>query len=271
MSLAGVKKAKEELARKRGGGSGGKNWLKIAEGEEVTVRPLEQDDDFKTVYVHSVEKVINGKKIFTDAVCLDQEGKGRVPCPGCEERAKIADPKKDRRYARRFKFYLNVIWRNGPIYETEKVEKDDGTSYQKIKRNDAGDLIEKGRGDVLALWSGGIRAAEELDHANSKYKGLMSRDFTIEREGTGLDTKYKVSPAVDEDGDPVPKTPLSDEDKEIAAKKYDLDELAKPTSYEDFWDGGYGGGSGDSESPSREEAAQKVSPFKRKRQQQEEE
>lgn len=257
MALAGVKKASEELGKKKSGGSSsgaGKTWLKIEKGEEVTVRPLEQGDDFKSAFVHSIEVVRNGKKFYNDIVCLDQGGKGRVECPGCEERAKVVDPKNDRSYARKYKFYLNVIWRDGPIFEKD----DEG----KIVRDSNNKAKEAGRGDVIALWSGGIRAAEELDYADEKYKGLTKRDFTIKREGEGFDTKYKVSPALDENGDTIKAAPLTSADEKIAADRYELDGLITPGSYDDFFD--------DVDTPSAggrstEDAEPPKSPFRRNR------
>lgn len=270
MALAGVQAAKKALERRRSSPGSGKLFLKVAKDSEETIRPLEQDDDFATAYVHSVERVTKNNRRYTiDVVCLDQEGKGRVACPGCEERAKIANPKEDRRFARKFKFWLNCIWRNGPIYKTEEVEGDNGGKYTKVVRDDAGNPEEIGRGDVLAIWSGGIRAAEELDHANTKYKGLTTRDFTVNREGTGLDTKYKVSPAVDENGD-VPRrddSAMTEADKKIAAGKTDLSVFRTALSYDESAEEVRGGGASDEGREAQERPEPSASPFRRKREQ----
>lgn len=267
MALAGVKAAKEESARrqKAGGGFGNITYFKAAEGQPEVVRPLEQGDDFTHAYVHSVKVTHKGKDQYRDAVCLDQTPRGgTVPCPGCEERAKIANPKDDRRYRRSFKFWLNVIWRDGPIYEIEEIEKDD-KKYERFVKDAQGNLNEIGRGDVLALWSGGIRAAEELDFASDEYGGLVNRDYKIVRKGDGLDTTYKVVPARDEDGNELPAGPLSNEDEKIVDKKPDLSNRAEPTSYDDFWESvGTGGGTGGT-GPSDEQTRSSGSPFRRKR------
>jgi hypothetical protein len=55
------------------------------------------------------------------------------------------------------------------------------------------------------------------------YKGLASRDLVITRTGSGFDTRYSIEPA---DIDAGPVAP-SDEDKQLAQDKYDLDKVAR--------------------------------------------
>lgn len=267
MALAGVSQAKARQEEKRKAAtSGGRRFLKIDPNTSETVRFLEQDDDFTTIYVHAVPKLSKNNKRYTqDIPCLDQQEKG-VFCPGCKKRAEVANPKKNRDYARKFKFWINVVWKDAPLYKYEPTEDGEG---KKMVIEDGKPVFETNedgtvkKGDVLAIWSGGIKAAEELDHVNSKYKGLKSRPFTIERTGSGLDTEYRVTPAEDEEGEPVRVTPMTDGEEEIAEGKYDLSEYTKLPDPDSYFggstdDGGESGGE-------KEDLASKPNPFQRKR------
>ena len=68
----------------------------------------------------------------------------------------------------------------------------------------------------------------------------MSRRFKIKRKGTGFDTKYSISP---EDVDSGPQE-MSNQEKDLANQKYDLNEYIKPRSYEEFLKELEGGGAG---------------------------
>lgn len=272
MALAGVSAAKQRQEEKRKAATtGGRRFLKLDDKATALVRFLEQDDDFTTIYVHGVPKLSkNGKRYTQDVVCLDQEEKG-VFCPGCKKRAEVANPKKNRDYARRFKFYVNIIWHDAPLYKFEENDEgekrmvigDNGPEFE-METDDEGNEVVK-RGPVLALWSGGIRAAEELDHVNSKYKGLMSRPFEVERDGTGLDTTYKVGPAVDDEGNAMPVTPLLDFEEEMAENKYDLSEYTKKPDPDNYFGTEDEGSGGDAEEKTSTDLAKKPNPFQRKR------
>lgn len=254
MALKGVKEAKKDLeARKAAAQSGGRRWLKLEDGEEVRVRFLEQDEDFKLIKVHSVKKSRNDKEFYQDVPCLDQDGDGSNNCPGCERNRENSDEAK-----RRDKFYVNVIVRDAPKFQRD--------NENKVVKDSKGNPIVEGQEDAVHIWSGGITAAEELDEADGEWKGLKSRDFILKRTGQKLDTKYRLKPAKDEN-DEIPKTdPMSENDQKLAEEKYDLDELTKPPAPADFFSAGgnnNSGGGGDSGGSGR------VNPFERARQQRE--
>lgn len=261
MALAGVREAKKAAQQRRnsGGNWGNVQRLKIDDGEEKVIRPL----DFGFAYVHSVEKTLQGgRKIWTDAVCVDSKAENATkPCPGCEERAKVADLKNDRRWRRSYRFFMNAILRDGPILERE--EKD---GRVRIKKDDSGNFIEVGKGDVLVLWSGGIRAADELDEADDDY-GLYSRDFRVKRKGKNLDTEYKVRTARDEEGNELPPRELTADEQKIAEGKHDLEPLVTPAPYDEWMDAALGT-SGPVADVAEAQAPPEGSPFRRRRQQQ---
>jgi hypothetical protein len=242
MALKGVKEASEQLEKRRKAAQeGSRRWLRIQDGDEVRVRFLEQGDDFTLVKVHSVERQLsNGKSFYADIPCLDPKGGSSEECPGC---ARSNVNRDDAR--RRDKFYINVIWRDAPKFQRD--------AENKIVRDGRGEPIVEGYEDAIAVWSGGITVAEDLDVLDAKYRGLMSRDFAISRTGAGLKTKYTFSIPVDEEGDPVnggKATPLTEDDKKLAENKYDLSELTVPPDADTFFDGpGGSSGGGDSEAP----------------------
>ena len=130
--------------------------------------------------------------------CLDQAGEGAVRCPGCE-----------RGLDRTFVGWVNVIWYDGPMYPTKKVDDREVRDYSKEPN---------GMGDVLAVWERGITTFEELDAVDVKWKGITTRDAEVERTGTGFDTRYRISPALADDGSSNP-TPLSPELEALVATK----------------------------------------------------
>lgn len=236
MALAGVADAAAEYhAKKAAAESVGFLYFTLADGEEAQVRFLEEGEDFTTYHVHKLPQEGNR---FPEVPCLNQHKDG-TPCPGCEEKLK-----------RSFKFAINLIWRNGPVYERDKDNK-------LVKENGKLKIVD--RADGLFVWQGGITVAEDLDHLDGKYKGLTARDFEVSRSGIKLDTKYRFLP--------VEQTPLSDNDKKLAGDKADLNLIKKAPEYDQFFEyagvssvsGGGSGNSGDSSGGSRRE-----SPFKRR-------
>jgi hypothetical protein len=239
MPLAGVKDAAAEYhAKKEAAESGRFLYFKLDDGEEAQVRFLEEGEDFTTFYVHKLPQQGNR---FPEIPCLNQKKDG-TPCPGCEEGIK-----------RSFKFAANVIWRDGPVYERD--------NENKLIKDSNGKLKESGRADGVFVWTGGIQVAEDLDHLDGKYRGLKARDFEVSRSGKKLDTKYRFLPAE--------QTPLSDNDKKLMKEKFDLNQLKKPPSYEEFFQ--YQGASPGQRSGNSEESGQqddagakRESPFKRR-------
>lgn len=217
--FSAVRTASKDISERKnsGGNFTSKRFLKIGDGEDAVVRFLEQGDEVVSAWFHNVDI---GRKFPVLVPCIDQDAETgeRVgkECPGCESNDK--DEAK-----RRFKSVLNVIWRNAPVYEVDSEGKTDWKSVV-------------GYEDTVVLWQPGIEVSEDLNMLDEDYNGLSSRDFKIRRRGSGLDTKYSVSPANPDGG----ASPMSDEDKALAENKYDLNEIVTPEPY-DKW--GIRGGS----------------------------
>lgn len=176
--------------------------FKLLDGATATVRFLDQGEQIAWCHIHAIP---TGGQWPEDLPCLDQDGEGRR-CPGCEsDNAKISK--------RKFKGFINLIWRNAPKQE-KKGDKWETTSYE----------------DQIAVWMSGITVFDELDTIDVNYKGLISRDFRIVRKGAKLDTTYSILPA-DVDSGPQP---LSDADNELTKKKYDLQQFITPLSAEEM-------------------------------------
>ena len=209
--FGGVRQASADIEAKRGSGGGpgaGATWFKLSSGEEAIVRFLEQDDDIFWCHVHQVP--VMDRQWGKDVVCLDQDRDG-TPCPGCE-----------RDLPRKFKGFINLIWFNGPV-----VKRD--SNGRKVKDSTGADVIID-RKDQTAIWSSGIRLFEDLAEVNTNYKGLMSRKFRVKRKGSGLDTKYVITPA---DIDFGPED-LSDQERKFESEKFQLADLTKPGTYDEF-------------------------------------
>jgi len=206
----GVKQTSEEIqARRNAGGDGGTSalWFRLADGESAIVRFLEQGEDIFWCYMHEVP--VEGRNFGRDVVCCNQENDG-TPCPGCEQDLQ-----------RKFKGFVNLIWNEAPIFKRDKegkLEKEDGK------------VVITGHKPQVAVWGSGIRVFEELEEVNTDYRGLRSRRFKVKRKGVKLDTKYHISPA-DTDGG---KEDFTAAEKELEAKKYDLNTFIKPPSYDEF-------------------------------------
>jgi hypothetical protein len=181
--------------------------LKLKDGQSANVRFLEEGDDVYFYMYHDFSHLNGMHGWKTKVPCLDQEDTGE-PCPGCEARL-----------PRKFEGLINIIWRDAPKYAKDK----DG--------NIDWDTVE-GREDQVAIWRQGVRIFQKtLPVKDDKYKGLMSRDFEISRDGSTKDnTSYSIEP-VDVDSGPQP---LSAKDKKLAEEKHDLDEFARFVDYDRF-------------------------------------
>jgi hypothetical protein len=190
------------------------------EGESATVRFLEEGEDINYAWTHQLPPV--GKaKWGEDYVCLDQDGRGENPCPMCEmvERM-VADGHnpKELDMSRSFSGWINLVWRDGPVYG--KTE-DGYTDYKNIV----------GRGDIIATWNSGIRLFENLVKTDRDSKGLTRRDFLVTAEKSGWDRTYRLTPAMDSEGNAL-ATPMSDEDNRLAEEKPDLTPFITPLPYD---------------------------------------
>jgi hypothetical protein len=232
----GIQAASQDIAARASAGGGDKRlWFKLKPGESATVRFLEQGDDIAWAWMHELPP--RGNQRWGDEIpCLDQERQG-LPCPGCQAGAD-----------RSFSGFINLIWRNGPVYKKNA----EGYFERDAQRN----YIQAGNADVIAVWNSGIRVFEELSGKDATYLGLMSRDFTVTRHGEGTQTKYQLEPFV-VDGE-TKATPMSDADKKLAAEKYDFTAETEPGSFEDYQARASGSGSSDSVQP---EQVRQQSPF----------
>jgi hypothetical protein len=176
-------------------------FLKLPnDGDEATVRFLEEGDEVYSYWFHDFSHVDPENGWMTKVPCLDQDEDG-TPCPGCRESL-----------PRKFQGLINIIWRDGPVF----AKNDDGS----IDWDN-----QTGTGDVNAVWRQGITVFNKvLRRKDDKFSGLTSRDFDITRQGTKWnDTSYSVDPN-DPDGG---KKALSAADKKLVESKYDLEKLAR--------------------------------------------
>jgi hypothetical protein len=213
--LSGIRDAAAEIeARKQAGGSGWTRWLKVQENAEVQVRFLEQGDDVEWCWMHQLPAK-EGQSYGDNEPCINTNDDGQA-CPGCE-----------RGLRRVVNGFINVIYRNAPVWEEDaegKLPRKDGKPvYNKI--------AEK---DQVFVWKGGVTVFEELDGIDATYRGLCSRDFTIKRKGTGLSTKYTIQPVMDSEGNSN-MVPMTDADK--ALEKYDLKQFTTPAPYDEWGQG----------------------------------
>ena len=218
--------------RKNSGGTFEKRkYLRLPKDKDkAVVRFLESGDEVYSAWVHVVPhpKVQYGIKI----PCLDQDAEtgDRVgkDCPGCEEG-----------HRRMYQGWINLIWRDAPVYETSE---DGKVNYNNVVGNE----------DQVVIWQSGIESFEELQIMDETY-GLDSRDFIIMRRGTQKNTKYSVNPV---DGG---AKAMSKGDKELSEQRYDLNEIVTPPAYE-VW-----GKFNKSEDSETEEIQVRESPFARAR------
>lgn len=247
MALAGVSEAaKDYHAKKAAAEQGGILYFRLRDGEEATVRFLEDGADFTSYYVHKLPQQGNR---FPEVPCLDQSPRptGRIACPGCEEGIK-----------RSYRFAVNLIHRNAPVPERDKDGKAVKNANNQIiwATNPDGTAVTE---DQVKVWNGGIEVAEDLDHLAGKFGGLTARDYEVLRSGVRLDTKYRILPGGD-------TTPLSEDDRKLAAKKFDLNQLKRPPEYDGFYSHGnnFGSRPQQPDAPTAAQAAVEESPFKRR-------
>lgn len=230
--------AADREARRAAGGTGGQRYFKLADGEVAYVRFLEQGDQVRWAYVHTLPASGNsrfGKKV----VCRDQNEEGQrigADCPGCEKG-----------YKRSEQGAINLIWRDAPVFQ-----RDDNNKLVKDSNNKP---LVSGKADQIAVWVSGPRVFDMLDSTDNDYRGLGSRDFKVTRKGTELNTNYVIAPA-DPDGGPQAMSP---DDETLAENKYDLAPFVEPQDL-DSW-GKDPGASQQSNTPEPESD----SPFLRKR------
>lgn len=186
-------------------------FVKLPDDEDTAkVRFLEQGDDVFYYFYHDYSDIDERNGWMDRIPCLDQDLEGTNPCPGCKEGL-----------PRKFQGYINVIWRDAPVFKRG----DDGKVVKKNKQP-----VVEGYEDQIAIWRGGRDNFNKvLKRKDITFKGLSSRDFEITRDGLGLETKYSIEPA-DPDAGAVK---MSKADLELAKEKYDLSSVARlDLSYE---------------------------------------
>lgn len=207
------KQEAKEAARGTGASGMQADYFAILGGTFAVVRILEQGDELVYADVHRVP--VANARYPRDLICLDTEDDG-TRCPACQS----DDDKIRRRSTRGF---INVIWRDGPVYERN--------DFGGPKKDANGKPIIVDREDGVFLWKCSGTVFQMLIEKDSKYKGLMSRDFEVRRTGSTMqDTRYSIDP-FDPDGGPQPMTIA---DQALAAKKYDLQAMTKPLEYAAF-------------------------------------
>lgn len=205
--------AKEQQRAAQGGAAIKADFFSLKANTYAVVRFLEQGDGLTFADVHRVPV---GRRYPVEMICLDTDDDGTA-CPGCMSQV----PEIRRRKTVGF---INLIWRDGPVYERNEFggpKKDDATKQK----------IITGRADGIFLWNCSATVYQDLLEKDSKYKGLMSRDFEVKRTGSTMnDTKFSIDPA-DVDGGPQGMTIA---DTSLAAGKYNLVELTKPLEFATF-------------------------------------
>lgn len=221
------------------------DYFSLQGGEIAIVRFLEQGEDIAYYIAHRIP--MPGRQYPQDVPCLDQNDDG-TPCPACQS------PHKAIR-ARSTRGLHNVIWRGGAtiqalnqqIYEYNQQAAQTGQAqypYYTIaptyKRNEwgspekdqtTGQKIVTGYADGVFLWKASKTVFQQIIGKDASYRGLMSRDFTARRQGTGKDdTVYFIEPLNVDGGE----EPMSQEDWQLNQNRYDLDAIMKPPTFEEF-------------------------------------
>ncbi len=187
-------------------------WVKLPDdGDTATVRFLEEGDDVYSYWFHDFSKSDPQAGWRFKVPCLDQNDDG-TPCPGCREDLK-----------RGFQGLINVIWREAPVFKRDE----DG----RVVKKNSGEIIVEDYKDQIAVFRGGIELfGKTLAKKDVTYKGLTTRDFEIERQGTGLDTTYAIEP----DDIDAKAAKLNASDTRLAKDKYDLEAVARFIDEEAF-------------------------------------
>lgn len=246
-----VNRAAAESAA-RGGSSlwAGKLIFKLPkDGDQAVVRFVPDEDGEFVFGAWHHEVPVEGRAWGDMVPCIAQDEDGNRTtddCPGCDADLPM-----------KFKGFVKLIWREGPVYKTDEKGK--------VVKDNMGDPVVLDKKDSVAIWSSGPRLFENLGEIHDSYNGLGSRDFRVKRKGTGTDTSYTIVPAVIDGG---PKKMSAADKKLVKETEVDLNEFIRSPSAEDFatrLSGGRsssnGSGSADSE-PATTAAAS--NPFKRK-------
>ena len=212
-----VKRASAEQAA-RGGSSlwGGKLIFKLPEDGDTAVVRFIPDEDGEYIFASWHHEIpVEGRAWGNLVPCIAQDEDGNHTnddCPGCEADLPM-----------KFKGYVRMIWRDGPVYKTDEKGA--------IVKDNLGDPVVLDHKDAVAIWSSGPRVFEELDETHEAYKDLGSRDFRVKRRGVKKDTKYTIVPAIVDGG---PKKMSAADKKLVEADETDLNDFIRAPSYDDW-------------------------------------
>lgn len=187
--------------------------IKAMPGMMVTVRFLEQGNEGPdAVNCYPRHEYQRPERQYPDRfTCLKDPDVGdpNADCPGCNAGLKIS-----------VRTVYNLIQRNRAVLRKGQ----DG----KAMKDAAGNWMVEGFQDDVVYWECSNTTGDMLRKKDNKYGGLMSRDFEL--SCTGLNTNpYAIEPA-DIDGGPQP---MSENDRALAAKKHNLNDIYKcPTVQE---------------------------------------
>lgn len=184
-------------------------------GGEVVVRFLEQGNegpDAVNVYPRHEYNVPDSRAksgYFTQRFTCLKERDPNADCPGCNSGLENKP-----------RTVYNMIQRNRPVFRKGQ----DG----KIMRDPAGNPYIDGVQDQVVFWECASTTANMMQRKDNDYKGLMSRDFRLQWTGANYQP-YELVPA-DVDGGPQP---MSENDRALAAKKHNLDDVYKPPTVQE--------------------------------------
>jgi len=178
-------------------------------GGTIVARPLEQGNEGpEAINVFEMHEYRNPARQYPDReTCLHEIH--ITDCPMCKGGLPI-----------KVRTVINLIWRNAPILQRGQ----DG----KLLRGADNNFIIVGYEDQVFYWEVSNTTGELLRRLDNKYGGLMSRDWEI--SWTGVTTNpYALEPAEVDAG----PQPMSENDRALAAKKHNLDEIYKPPSVQE--------------------------------------
>lgn len=195
--------------------------LRIADGETVKVRFLEQGDEVEAPWTHRLPK-LPGQNFGDTVLCLDPDDLGTAPCPGCELQK-----------GRSARICINVIWFDAPKLVRDKEGKPVKDGNGKWQFN--------GTEDIIAIWERGPSEAGRLSMLDEEHGGLTTGICKIRRTGsTKDDTTYHI--------DWVESKAPSPSEVELYKKKGDPKKILKSMSYGDMRRAYSGGGQATSDS-----------------------
>lgn len=184
-------------------------------GGEVVVRFLEQGNegpDAVNVYPRHEYKVPDSRAksgAFTNHFTCLKETNPNADCPGCRAGLEIKP-----------QTVYNLIQRNRPVWRKGQ----DGKPLQDA----SGNKIPEGQMDDVVYWKCASTTGNMMSRKDNDYRGLMSRDFKLQWTGANYQP-YELVPA---DVDSGPQE-MSENDRALAVKKHNLDEIYKPPSFQD--------------------------------------